>query len=87
MRAKYLYEWFPPIIEEELDKTTIKEVLDEFEAELLKNEIGTSMFGDLFDTTGAGNAELTSRNAGYLGGEIKKWRDKITKKEITINDL
>lgn len=87
MRAKYLYEWFPPILEEDLDSVTIKEVMDEFESELLKNEIGTMLFGDVFNTNGIGNPELPSRMAGELGGEFKRWRDMLTEKTLTIDDL
>lgn len=87
MRAKYLYEWFPPIIEEELSKVTVKELLSEFESDMLKNEIGTMLFGEIFDTTGVGNHDMTSRMAGYMGAEVKKWKDKLTTKEITTDDL
>lgn len=87
MRAKYLYEWFPPIIEEELTKVTVKEILSEFEADALKDEIGTMLFGELYDITGVGNHNMTSRNAGYMGAEVKKWRDHLTTKELTVDDL
>lgn len=78
MRAKYLFEWFPPIIEEEITEVTIKKKMNEFDADKLKDELGKMLFGDEYETNGIGNPELPSIYAGMLGGEVRKWKDTIT---------
>ena len=84
MRAKYLVQWFPPIIHEEIDKVKIKKMMDEYEQEMLKNELGTMLFGDNFNPI-LGNAELPSCMAGQLGGKVREWKNVLLTETININ--
>ncbi|MDF2533846.1 MAG: hypothetical protein K0R18_3 [Bacillales bacterium] len=87
MRAKYVFQWFPPIIEEPLEKIKIKEIMNEYDREMLKNELGVTMFGEDYDITGIGNPELPSRLAGDLGAKIKKWQNTIMDDIILKQDV
>lgn len=82
MRAKYVFQWFPPIIEEPLDEIRIKESLSDFEREMLKEELGVIMFGEDYNSMGIGNPELPSIMAGKLGGEMKRLESQLD--EIVI---
>lgn len=82
MRAKYIFEWFPPLIEEEISEVTIKNLMSEYEADMLKDELGNMLFGDQYQPTHMGNPELPSRLAGYLGQEVKKLKDTITTEKL-----
>lgn len=82
MRARYLYQWFPEIMEEELDEVEVKKTMSEFEQDMMKNELGIMMFGDVFDTT-LGNPELPSIMAGQLGSKVKEWKKIIKTEKIT----
>lgn len=77
MRAKHLYQWFPPIVEHPIKEIRIKPMLDEFQRDMLTQELGISMFGDQYNTYGNGNPELPSRLAGQLGSEVKKYENAI----------
>lgn len=86
MRAKYVFQWFPPIFEEELQEIKIKELMSEFEKEMLKDELGIMMFGEEYNTMGIGNPELPSRLAGNLGGMVKKWQDVLMQEIVLKQD-
>lgn len=58
--------------------------MDEYEQEMLKNELGTMLFGDDFNPI-LGNAELPSRMAGQLGGKVKEWKNVLLTETININ--
>lgn len=82
MRAKYIFEWFPPLIEEEISEVEIKKMMSEMEEDMLKDELGNMLFGDQYKPGHMGNPELPSRYAGLLGQEVKKWKDTITTEKI-----
>lgn len=87
MKAKYIFEWFPPLIEEEISELTIKKMMSEYEEDMLKDEIGNMLFGLDFKTGSQGNPELPSRLAGIMGQEVKKYKDVITSEKIYKDNL
>ena len=85
MRARYIFEWFPRLIEEEISEATIKKYMSEYEEDLLKDEVGLMLLGELYKPHGQDNPELPSRLAGMMGQEVKKWKTTITSEKITNN--
>jgi hypothetical protein len=82
MKTKYLIDHFPQPLEKELEKVEIQELMSEHEQDMLTSELGTSMFGDEYNTYGIGNAELPSVMAGQLGSEVRKWKKTINKRVL-----
>jgi hypothetical protein len=79
LRAKYLFEWFPPIIEEEIDEVKAQNLLNEIEKEMLRTELGENLFGELYNPHGAGNPNMLSRIAGIFGSKVKEIGIEISK--------
>ncbi|AEO93530.1 gp271 [Bacillus phage G] len=81
-RARYLTQWFPTIIEEELSEVKLKKMMSPEEQEELKKEIGVWLFGDLYNTEGS-NSHLPATFAGKLGSTVKEYK-KILEEDIII---
>lgn len=80
-KPRYLIQWFPTIIEEELSEVKMKKMLSEQEKDELKDELGFMMFGNNYNPND--NAELPSAMAGQLGSKVKEWKN-VLEDEIVI---
>lgn len=81
-RARYLIQFFPEIIEEELNEVTLKKMMSDEEQDALTDELGISLFGGVYDPN-LGNAEMPSVFAGQLGSKVKEYKD-VLEEQIVI---
>lgn len=86
MRAKYITEWFPSLIEESIEETVFYDTMSEEEMDQLRIELGIMLFPEFWDRNGD-NGHMASRDMGYLGAEIKKWKEELTKNVVKQSDI
>lgn len=79
---KYLTEYFPPIIEEEIDEVKLTKMMDDYEMDQLRKELGTLLFGGTYNTITEDNANMPSKIAGLFGSTVKKWKNTINEQII-----
>lgn len=86
MRAKYIEEWFPTLIEEPLEEAIFYDNMSELELDQLKMELGTMLFPEFWDRNGD-NGHMASRHVGELGYEVRKWKEALTERKVKQSDL
>ena len=81
-KSRYIIQWFPSIIEEELNEVTIKKRMTTKELEELRREIGIWLFGELYNIEGD-NSQMPAMAAGIFGSTVKEYK-KLLEEDVII---